>query len=125
MEHRYGWKLDRPEVWATFEMHMRLAEEVRYVSGRFVYDERWLAPIEGTVVGLRSDSEQPMWAKLISLYSERVEHSRIDEEGRFRFRVDPGSYMLIIFRGNTPCDDALVFSPSDDLEIDVAGKACE
>ena len=117
-------ELDRPVIWANFELHPRLPEEFRSVSGRAVYDERWLETIDGTVVGLRSNNERPMWAKLISLYSERVEHSRIDEEGRFRFRVDPGSYMLIIFRGNTPCDDVLVLSPSN-LEIDLAGKACE
>ena len=49
------------------------------------------------------DGKQPMWVRMMGIFSNVILDSRIKPDGRFEFRIEPGLYVLVVAHGTQVC----------------------
>jgi hypothetical protein len=85
-----GFVVDRSEKWVTVALNLAPSDRT---PGRPRFR------IETTP----SSIDNPIWAKLVGIYSQFVDEAPIDEKGKAEFVVDPSFYVLILLRGTQIC----------------------
>jgi hypothetical protein len=82
--------VDRPERWVTVALSLAPSD-------------RTLERVVFRIKTMPGSIENPIWARLVGVYSQVIEEARVDESGRAEFVVTPSSYVLILLRGRNIC----------------------
>ena len=102
-------QLFRPEHWFTESLGMDLQGFV-YRSPEEQAVAKDLGTFEGRVLAMPKEGGQPLWARMMGIFSNVILDSRVKTDGTFDFRIQPGFYVLVVMRGTRLCSIQQVHS---------------
>jgi hypothetical protein len=82
--------VDRQERWITVALNLAPSD-------------RTLGPARFSIRTTPGTTDNPIWAKLVGVYSHFIDETRVDEKGNAEFIVDPSFYVLMLLRGPHIC----------------------
>lgn len=95
-------RLFRAEHWFT-ESLLSDQPEYAYLPPEEAAVAKNLGTFEGKVTSMPKDGKQPMWARMMGIFSTVIMDSRVKPDGSFEFRIQPGWYVLVVARGTQVC----------------------
>jgi len=95
-------RLFRSEHWFT-ESLLSDPPEYAYLPPEELAVSKSLGTFKGKVASMPKNGKQPMWARMMGIFSSVILDSRIKPDGSFEFRIEPGLYVLVVARGTTVC----------------------
>lgn len=95
-------RLFRSEHWFT-ESLLSDPPEYAYLPAEELAVSKSLGTFKGKVASMPKDGKQPMWARMMGIFSTVIMDSRIKPDGSFEFRIEPGLYVLVVARGTQVC----------------------
>ena len=115
-------QLFRAEHWFT-ESLMSDQPEYAYLPLEELAVAKNLATFEGKVTSMPRDSKQPLWARMMGIFSSVMADARVKPNGSFNFRIQPGFYVLVVARGTEVCAMQQVHSfRKDPLRVTLASR---
>lgn len=95
-------QLFRPEHWFTESLYSDLQGYV-YLPPEEQAVAKNLGTFQGRVTSMPKDGKQPMWARVLGIFSSVIADARVEPDGSFEFRIPPGWYVLVVARGTQVC----------------------
>ena len=95
-------QLFRREHWFTESL---LSDQLEYafLPPEELAVSKSLVTFEGRIASAPKDGKQPMWARMMGIFSSVILDSRIKPDGSFEFRIEPGLYVLVVAHGTQVC----------------------
>lgn len=115
-------QLFRAEHWFT-ESLMSDQPEYAYLPPEELTVAKNLGTFEGKVTTTPKDGKQPIWARMMGIFSSVMADARVKPDGSFNFRIPPGWYVLVVARGTEVCAIQQVHSfRKDPLRVTLASR---